>query len=75
LLVREHNHALFSFTVMKCSSNNQIVTEILSMGTWEHTNTAGSLPPPYSLGIFCWGEIPQKKKRNKKKVFWENQKS
>jgi hypothetical protein len=39
---------------------------------WEHENVeilAGSTPLHNSLGIFCWGEIPQNTKRNKKRGF------
>jgi len=44
------------------------------MGTWEHKNIARSPPPHNSLGIFCWGEIPQNTKRNKKRGFYEQKK-
>jgi hypothetical protein len=44
------------------------------MGTWEHRNIRGSPRSHNSLGIFCWGEIPQNTKRKKKRGFYENKK-
>jgi len=39
------------------------------MGTWEHRNIRGSPRSHNSLGIFCWGEIPQIRRERKREVF------